>query len=155
MSYIQHMRSLIGTERLFTVGCGIIVEDEYGRILLQHRSDADIWGIPGGIMEIGETFTDAAVREVYEETGLTILQPELFGLYSGESCYVTYPNGDQMYSVQVIFYSKDYDGVLSQNDEESEDHQFFDRSSLPENLNPRQNSFIMDWAEGTTRPILK
>ncbi|KGX84938.1 NUDIX hydrolase [Pontibacillus marinus] len=155
MSYIQHMRSLIGTERLFTVGCGIIVEDEDGRILLQHRSDADIWGIPGGIMEIGESFTDAAVREVYEETGLTILQPELFGLYSGESCYVTYPNGDQMYSVQVIFYSKDYDGILSQHDEESKDHQFFDRSSLPENLNPRQKSFIMDWAEGTTRPVLK
>lgn len=155
MSYIQHMRNLIGTERLFTVGCGIIVEDDQGQILLQHRSDEDIWGIPGGIMEIGESFSDAAEREVFEETGLIIHHPELFGLYSGENCYVTYPNGDQMYSVQVIFYSKQYEGVPSQHDGESKDHQFFDYDSLPNNLNSRQKPFIMDWAKGKPRPVLR
>lgn len=39
--YIQSMRKWIGHETLFTVGCGAIIEDGLGRILLQHRKDND------------------------------------------------------------------------------------------------------------------
>jgi len=35
-----------------------------GRILLQKRADGDVWGIPGGILEIAETFEDTVKREV-------------------------------------------------------------------------------------------
>ena len=57
-------------------------------------------------MELGETFEEAAKREAYEETGLRVEGLQLFGLLiQGDSCYVTYPNGDQVYSVQVIFHS--------------------------------------------------
>ncbi|SFJ75610.1 hypothetical protein SAMN04487936_10457 [Halobacillus dabanensis] len=46
--YIERMREMVGTETLLTVGCGAIMEDEYGRILLQKRTDRGTWGIPGG-----------------------------------------------------------------------------------------------------------
>lgn len=55
MNYIQTIRKLIGNDMLMTVGCGIIIEHE-NQILLQHRKDRDVWGIPGGVMEPGETF---------------------------------------------------------------------------------------------------
>lgn len=54
-------------------------------------------------MEPGETFLEAAVRETYEETGLKVEQLALFGLYAGQEGFATYPNGDKVFSVQIIF----------------------------------------------------
>ena len=53
-----------------------------GRILLQDRAKADWHGVtlPGGHVEPGESFVGAAVREVQEETGLTVLDPRLCGV---------------------------------------------------------------------------
>ncbi|KQL37895.1 NUDIX hydrolase [Bacillus sp. FJAT-25509] len=154
MDYIKNMRKYIGNETLFTVGCGIIIEDNE-QILLQHRTDEDNWCIPGGIMEIGETFEEAAKRESLEETGLTVTSLELFGIYSGEKCFVQYPNGDKAFSVQIIFRSKQYTGELKQKDIESREHRFFSKTDLPANLNPRQKPFINDWAEDKRHPIIK
>ena len=53
---------------------GVIVHDE--RVLLVRRSnppDAGLWGFPGGKIDAGETIEEAAVREVYEETGLEVV----------------------------------------------------------------------------------
>ncbi|MDX8342257.1 NUDIX hydrolase [Rossellomorea sp. YZS02] len=154
MNYIAEMRKYIGNETLLTVGCGIIIE-ENEQILLQHRIDEDNWCIPGGIMEIGETFEETARRESLEETGLTISDIELFGIYSGEKCFVQYPNGDKTFSVQIIFKSKQFTGDLKQKDVESREHRFFRKTELPANLNPRQKSFIIDWAEERKYPIIK
>ena len=124
MNYISDMRKLIGNETLFTVGCGVIIEKE-GCILLQHRTDEDNWCIPGGVMEIGETFEQTAKRETFEETGLEVDDLTLFGIYSGESCFVQYPNDDKAYSVQIIFTTTTYSGVLKQKGIESREHQIF------------------------------
>lgn len=43
-------------------------------------------------MEPGETFESAAQRETFEETGLTVSQLSLFGLYSGKEGYASYEN---------------------------------------------------------------
>ncbi|MCA1322443.1 NUDIX hydrolase [Bacillus tianshenii] len=148
------MRKFIGHETLMTVGCGIIIEDN-GHILLQHRTDEDNWCIPGGMMEIGETFEEAAKRESLEETGLTASGLELFGIYSGKDCFVEYPNGDKVFSVQMIFISKQFTGSLKQKDIESREHRFFSKTDLPANINPRQKAFIIDWAEDRRYPIIK
>ncbi|MFC5603182.1 NUDIX hydrolase [Sporosarcina koreensis] len=153
MNYIKDMRKLIGHETLFTVGCGVIIENE-GCILLQHRTDEDNWCIPGGVMEIGETFEQTAKRETYEETGLNVSELKLFGMYSGESCFVQYPNNDQVYSVQIIFTTSAYSGELKQQGVESKEHRFFSKKELPDNLNPRQKQFILQWAEERSLPVI-
>ena len=48
------------------------VRDDAGRLLLIHKVDNDLWALPGGKMELGESIADAAVREVAEETGVDI-----------------------------------------------------------------------------------
>ena len=62
-----------------TVLC--LVEDS-SRILLQNRRKADWRGftLPGGHVEPGESVVDAVIRELREETGLTILRPKLCGI---------------------------------------------------------------------------
>ncbi|TGV29394.1 NUDIX domain-containing protein [Mesorhizobium sp. M00.F.Ca.ET.186.01.1.1] len=151
--YISTMRKLIGHETLLTVGCGAILEDESGRILLQQKHNR-IWGIPGGLLELGETFAETLKREVLEETSLTVLQWQLFGLYSGKNGFAQYANGDKVFSVQLIFRVTDYAGVLQTN-EESTRQQFFAKSELPDSLNPHQAPFILDWVHGVTPPIVR
>ena len=152
--YVRTMRQLIGNETLLTFGCGAIIEDDTEKILLQRRMDGGVWGIPGGLIEIGETLEESVKREVYEETNLSISGLELFGLYSGEKGLTTYPNGDKVFSIQIIFSVYRYRGVLEKNNESIE-LTFFSRDELPINLNPHQAPFIIDWAEKRKRPIVK
>lgn len=152
--YIKTMRTMIGHETLLTIGCGAIIEDEDGNILLQRRTDNGMWGIPGGILEIGETVLETVKREVKEETNITLHDLSLFGIYSGKEGLTKYPNGDEVFSVQVIFYTTDYTGDAVMDHESLEIH-FFAKNNLPINLNPHQAPFILDWKDGVEQPILK
>lgn len=60
-----------------------IVVDAEDNVLLLRRKKAPYkgyWAFPGGKQELGETFEDAAIREIFEETGLTILSPKLIAI---------------------------------------------------------------------------
>jgi 8-oxo-dGTP diphosphatase len=58
-----------------------VVQDEAGRVLLIQRADNGQWEIPGGVVELGEELLDALVREVRDETGVTIVPKRLTGIY--------------------------------------------------------------------------
>ena len=70
---------------IFTNMCMIC--DGHGNILVQDRRNPDWPGItfPGGHVEPGESFTDSVIREVFEETGLTIENPVLCGVKQFQS----------------------------------------------------------------------
>jgi 8-oxo-dGTP diphosphatase len=55
------------SEGVFAAG-GVVVRD--GKVLLVHRPRYDDWTFPKGKLDGGESFEDAAVREVEEETGV-------------------------------------------------------------------------------------
>jgi 8-oxo-dGTP diphosphatase len=65
------------------VGVGAIIIDK-GRVLLVKRGHPPLageWSIPGGVLELGETLREAAIRETREETCLTIETAGLLGVY--------------------------------------------------------------------------
>lgn len=82
------------------------------KVLVQDKKDDDYSGItfPGGHVEKGESFTDAVIREVYEETGLKITSPMLCGIKDW-----TKDDGSRY---MVLFYKTNkFEGTLSSSDE--------------------------------------
>jgi 8-oxo-dGTP diphosphatase len=70
----------------FMIGVTGIVRDQDGQVLLlRHRMwpEGKQWGLPTGYAKAGETFPDTIIREVREETGLTVAVGELAHLRSG------------------------------------------------------------------------
>ena len=154
MDYIGKIREYIGHDLVMTVGCGVLIEDVEGRVLLQKRSDTGEWCIPGGGMEPIETFKETAIREVREEVGIEISDLKLFGIYSGEKREIHYPNKDVVYSLSVIFTTGKYSGEISDEDSEVLEHRFFKRDEIPVNLFPCDSKAILDWAKGTDKVIV-
>lgn len=64
------------------VGIGIIIENPQKQILIGKRKGAHApwYSIPGGHLELGESFEQAAIREIHEETGMAIHAPQLIGV---------------------------------------------------------------------------
>src|SRR5512142_962305 len=60
----------------------IIAVIQDGKILLTKREDFEVWCLPGGGVEDGESLAEAAIREAKEETGLYVELTRLVGVYS-------------------------------------------------------------------------
>lgn len=131
----EKMRSEHYHDVIIQVCASVVIENKKGEILLQKRSDNYKWGLPGGSQEPGETLEETAVREVREETNLSINKDDLqfLNILSGNNRYYVYPNGDQVYNDIVIFYTNRYDGEISI-DDESVDMRFFPLNELPDDF---------------------
>lgn len=117
-------------------GAAAIIINKDGKILLQSRADRDLWGLPGGCQELGESFKDTVIREVKEETNLDVKAEdlELIDIVSGQSRRNSYPNGDVVISNTALYCIRNYTGELKC-DEESKEMKFFELSGLPKNQN--------------------
>ena len=71
------------------VGIGVIIVRDDGKILIGKRkgSHAPYWSIPGGHLESGESFEETAIREIQEETGLLIKNPEVIAVTNNLKTY--------------------------------------------------------------------
>ena len=134
MGYIEELRQLVGHRPLIFVGSVTVIVDELGRILVQQRKFPEgSWGLPGGLMELGESTEDVAKREVYEETGLKVEDLQLINVYSGPEHFIKAKNGDEFYVVTVAYFTKNVSGELKVDPTESISFQYF----YPEELPPR------------------
>jgi len=90
------------------VGVGVIIQNSQGEILIGKRkgSHSPYYSIPGGHLENGETFEEAAIKEVNEETGLTIKNLSVICVTNNLR---TFRESGKHY-VSIILYSNEYSG---------------------------------------------
>jgi 8-oxo-dGTP pyrophosphatase MutT (NUDIX family) len=101
--YMRELRRSVGTRLIEIPSAAVAVRDDAGRVLLVRSAEAGVWLFAGGAVEPLEVPAEAAVREVWEETGVRARVTGLIGIYGGPEYRVTYPNGDETSFLMVLF----------------------------------------------------
>ena len=130
-NYIKDIRSKVGHMPIFLNAVAGAVVNDQGQILLQQRTDAGNWSLPGGMMEYGETFVETLKREMKEP------------LHTFEQGFTTYPNGDQAQIICRLYLVKPVGGGLEQADpNETLALKYFNFDQLPPLFNTQSRDMI-------------
>jgi ADP-ribose pyrophosphatase YjhB (NUDIX family) len=97
-----------------------IVRDTEGALLLVHKTDNNLWALPGGGVDLGESVSDAVVREVKEETGLDVEVTDLVGVYTNPRHVIAYDDGEVRQQFSLCFRTRLAGGQLTTSSETSE-----------------------------------
>ncbi len=102
------------------IAVSAFVLDDAGRLLMIRRTDNGLYALPGGRHELGETMTEAAVRETEEETGLRVTVTGLVGIYSNPEHVMAYSDGEVRQEFSICFRGQVVGGARRTSDESSE-----------------------------------
>lgn len=127
-----------------SIGVFGVIFDERKRVLLCHRRDYDLWNLPGGGLEAGESPHDALKREVFEETGLEVRSAKIVGVY-------TKP---EQAEIVFSFTCSVAEGKIVLNDE-ADKIAYFEIEALPANTSPKQIERIKDALLNSREVIFK
>ena len=131
-----------------------VVTDDQDRIVLIRRRDNDLWALPGGGMELGESIVDTAVREVKEETGLDVEVTGLIGVYTNPRHVMAYTDGEVRQQFSLCFTTRLVGGDLRV-DSESTDIAWTDPQDIPAlNMHPSMRLRIQHYLEHRITPYL-
>ncbi len=151
----MYAREVTDPATRMNVAVGAIVTDAAGRILLEQRSDNGMWGIPGGMMDVGETILEAGIREVKEETGLDVRITGLLGVYSDptDGCVVNYPKAPHPWHIITIALIAEIIGGELTISDESLTLRFFEPDALPDEIIPPLLRPVDDFVRGRRNVI--
>ncbi len=147
VNYVRWLRGYVGHGRLLQLAVAAFIQDADGRVLLGRRNDVMLWAPPSGVVQLGETPATTLLREVTEETGLTVTIGRMIGLYSGREFEWTYPNGDQAQIVSAFFACDVQGGALTPDYTEFSALDYFAPEQFPA-LMPRYARMLRDALAG-------
>jgi ADP-ribose pyrophosphatase YjhB (NUDIX family) len=99
----------------------VAVANGAGEILLIRRSDNDNWALPGGAVDLGESLSQAAVRETLEESGIECEVTGLSGIYTDPRHILLYTsNGEARQEFSIVLTARASGGQPTASTETSE-----------------------------------
>jgi 8-oxo-dGTP pyrophosphatase MutT (NUDIX family) len=102
--YVKRLRRIVGDDELLQIpSVSVALRDSDDRVLMARHSEGNVWLLPGGAVEPGEVPADAAVREMWEETGSVVRLTGLVGIFGGSDFIVHYRNGHRTSYVMAVF----------------------------------------------------
>jgi ADP-ribose pyrophosphatase YjhB (NUDIX family) len=102
------------------IALSALVLDDAGRLLMIRRTDNNKHALPGGRHELGETMTEAVIRETIEETGITVQVTGLIGIYSNPHHVMAYDDGEVRQEFSICFRARPISGEPRTSNESSE-----------------------------------
>jgi ADP-ribose pyrophosphatase YjhB (NUDIX family) len=128
--------------------------NDAGEVLLIHKTDNDLWALPGGGVEVGESVADAAVRETKEETGFDVEVTGLVGLYTNPGHVMAYDDGEVRQQFSICFTARIVGGEL-RTSSESKEVAFVHPDRLAElNIHPSMRMRIEHGLSGQPQPYI-
>lgn len=101
----------------------VAVENDKGEILMIRRTDNDNWALPGGAVDLGESVTQAAIRETKEETGIDVEITGLVGIYSDPKHVIHYTSNNEVrQEFSIVLTARPTSGHPTPSSESSEVH---------------------------------
>jgi ADP-ribose pyrophosphatase YjhB (NUDIX family) len=132
----------------------VIVTNEARELLLVHKTDNDLWALPGGGMDVGEYIADAAVRETKEETGMDVEVTSIVGLYTNPRHVMAYDDGEVRQQCSVCFTTRLLGGELTTSSETIE-VRFIPIAQLDRlNIHPSMRLRIDHWVDSRESPYI-
>ncbi|HDM8052056.1 NUDIX domain-containing protein [Vibrio harveyi] len=128
--YVKELRSKVGNQVLMIPGVAAVILNQNNQLLLQKKSDGS-WSLPAGMIEPGESPSQAVIREVREETGLAVEVERVLGVFGGEGFGFTYPNGNPVEYTVIMFKCQQTGQFAEHLDEETIELAWFSRSDMP------------------------
>lgn len=141
IEYYKYLRQYVGHKPIILPGSVVIILNGQKEVLLQKRHSG-YWGLPGGLMDMGESFEEVAKREVMEETGLRVENLKLLNVFSGPDYYLKVANGDELYAATAVYYTRNVSGEWKIDYSESVNVQYVPIDNLPNELTDVDRGFI-------------
>lgn len=139
---IAVVRPHIRHARYTGTGASAVIEDNKGRILMLRHNGERYWRPPAGFSDLGENVAYTAVREVKEETGLDIEPERILAVHSTPRLNVTYPNGDKVRNVGVVFKAKLLGGHAVVDGREIDELAWMSREDALNHYNVKHHWFV-------------
>ena len=149
MDYIHALRARLGHRKIILNCAGAVITRD-GRLLLQRRSDNGKWGLIGGLLELNETYTQAALREIREEAGVEVALTSFLGIFHNHG--MEWSNGDRAHTIGAFFEARITAGE-PRTDEESLELRFFAPEELPELFAEDHRAAVDAWLRGVRLPL--
>ncbi|MGW7508927.1 NUDIX hydrolase [Streptomyces massasporeus] len=131
-----------------------VARNEAGEVLLIHKTDNDLWALPGGGIDLGESAPDAAVRETKEETGFDVEVTGLVGIYTNPGHVMAYDDGEVRQQFSICFHARIVGGQL-RTSSESKEVAFVDPDRLDElTIHPSMRMRIEHGLTDRTEPYI-